>query len=517
MIQFLIKTMYFYLMKTYKLILLIMLFHNTSFAQKYYLNNLNDSIKNGPSGVFIFDETKQQYYFNLWNFNKDVRYLNNALVKTDLIGNIINFKNEPQQYDTCYRYQNTFKIGENKMLLVGFKRITLLGFHYYIFIRGVDTNLNTLYEKVIPMPDSTKYLYDYCSSIITSKNRLLIVGTRDSIVLYGNRRSFLFELSLNGDSIRYADYSDIYNNGSSSVSVIERHDTAGYIFVNEYDSGTKFYYTDSNLVLQRRGVDKYLPNLMGIYNGDTRKLLSLGDGYFIESKRAFINGKHWHWLMKYRDDMTYLKYAVAPSENDTTLDIGHMAAYILPITYSPNGGIYSLEGTRTDEYGPMNFNENYMQVCRYDTALNLKWSRYLGGDGYNYIPASIFTSENGSCMAICTRRNLDTLAPILQESFIFKLDTTGTLVSVQNISNPDHLSVFMFPNPTFDDVNCWIQNLSSNTAIMNVYNQMGQVVLSTSVSNGKNILNMSHCSPGIYQYSLVTKDGKIQHGKIMKQ
>jgi len=75
----------------------------------------------------------------------------------------------------------------------------------------------------------------------------------------------------------------------------------------------------------------------------------------------------------------------------------------------------------------------------------------------------------------------------------------------------------MFPNPTFDDVNCWIQNLSSNTAILYLYNQMGQVVLSTSVSNGKNILNMSHCSPGIYQYSLVTKDGKIQHGKIMKQ
>ena len=493
-----------------------MLFHNTSFTQKYYLNNLNDSTENGPVSIFVYDSIAHTYLFNIWNFTTDANgsRMTNKLIITDLNGQVLKSKSEFQHFDTCFYFQNAYKINNNKSLLVGLKKNKPEGFYVNdIYLRSIDSNLNTISEKIIYLGDSAKYVFELFS-IITKNNTLLLIGTRDSANPYTNNRIFLYELSLNLDSIKYAEYSI----NSLGFSVIERTDSAGYIFMNDYDPSKKIYYVDTNLILRNKKEDMHIPNLMGInYMGDNRKLLSLNDGYFIESKRAFKNAKYWHWLMKYRDDMTYIKYAATPSEIDTSLDFGHYAAYKFPIAYSQNSGLYTLESTRTNEYGPMNFNNNYLLVCRYDTALNLIWSKFLGGDGYNYFPISIFTAENGSCMALCTRSNLDTLAPILQESYIFKLDTTGTLVSVQNISNPDQLSVYMFPNPTFDDVNCWIQNLSSNTAIMNVYNQMGQVVLSTSVSNGKNILNMSHCKPGIYQYSLVSKDRKIQHGKILKQ
>lgn len=473
-----------------------MLFHNTSFAQKYYLNNLNDSIKNGPVSIFVYDSIAHTYLFNIWNFTTDANgsRITNKLIITDIDGHILKSKSEFQHFDTCYYYQNAYKYGSNQVLLVGFKKNMAAGFYANtIYIRSIDTNLNTIFEKIIPLNDTAKHVSDL-SSMMTSKNTLLLVGTRDSSTGIASRKIFLYELTLQADSIRYAEYTDITNTISVSISVTERKDTAGYIFMNDYDAYNKIYYVDTNLILKRRSPDMHFPNIMGAnYEGDFRKLVSLHDGYFIESKRAFKYNKYWHWLMKYRDDMTYIKYATTPSETDTIADFGHYAANRMPLAFDSKNRLYTFECTRSDEFGPLNFNNNNLLVCRYDTALNLIWSKIIGAeatDNFCYFPQGIYTAENGSCIAIAFRQNLDTTALIKQENFIFKLDTTGALVSVQNISNPDHLSVYMFPNPTFDDVNCWIQNLSSNTAILNVYNQMGQVVLSTSVSNGKNTIDL---------------------------
>ncbi len=90
--------------------------------------------------------------------------------------------------------------------------------------------------------------------------------------------------------------------------------------------------------------------------------------------------------MKYRDDMTYIKYATTPSETDTIADFGHYAAYSFPLAFDSKNSLYTFESTRSDEYGPLNFNNNNLLVCRYDTALNLNWSKLIGAEAPAFIP-----------------------------------------------------------------------------------------------------------------------------------
>ncbi|MBK9300477.1 MAG: hypothetical protein IPN14_07690 [Bacteroidetes bacterium] len=132
--------------------------------------------------------------------------MTNKLIITDIDGHILKSKSEFQHFDTCYVYQNAYKISTNEILLVGFKKNMSAGFYVNtIYIKSIDTNLNTIFEKIIPLNDTAKHVSDL-SSMMTSKNTLLLVGTRDSSTGIASRKIFLYELTLQADSIRYAEY-----------------------------------------------------------------------------------------------------------------------------------------------------------------------------------------------------------------------------------------------------------------------------------------------------------------------
>jgi hypothetical protein len=293
------------------------------------------------------------------------------------------------------------------------------------------------------------------------------------------------------------------------MSVCERQDTAGYVFLNELGpSHLSFFYVDTNFQLVRNANNTTFVSVANLF--------SLGDGTFIQSRRFFKQGKHWHQILKYKDDMTYMTHIFPPAEQDTLADFGLMPAYSHPIAISPSAGIYALEGTRTNQQGYENFNLNYLQVSRLDKSLNMIWSRFIGGDAFNYIPISIHSAEDGSCMVLALRRNLDTAAIISQENFIFKLDSSGMLTGVKNISNPADIVVLLYPNPAQTSCTVWMNNLQGS-ALITFYNNQGAVLHVQQIANGANDIDLEKFADANYLYTITTQDGKKISGKLQKR
>lgn len=500
-------------MRTLKLLLFLLLFSSVTNAQKFYLYSLNDSAKNAPGLIFIYDSINGRYHFFTSHSDKERLFQQQNYVVTDIDGSILKMRTEYFKSDTAYLHRNAFMVTPNNFLYVGIK--VKNGSYRTMYIRNMDSNLAIISEKSISFADTTKKFVTFLSTI-TAKNTLLVAGTVKSDTSV-NYKMFLHELSTSGDSLRYGEFGTMPDTFGFCYHVVERVDTAGYIMVNDYDVSNKaMYYVDTNFVLQRKSENKFINNVMLNTNGWVSIFVSLLNGSFVQSCRASYKNKHWHYLLKYRDDMTYVNYAVPPSETDTAADFGHMQAYTVPLAYSPQGGIYTLEGTRTDGNGYLNFNNNYALVCRFDTSLNLLWSRFLGGDGYNYIPISIFSAENGSCMVLCARRNLDTLAPVLHESFIFKFDTLGTVTSVVNVTNPNIFSVIVFPNPSSSVFTFWVNN-TQQQASLSIYEMNGKLLFSQVLANGSNSCNLSSYQNGHYLYTIINNKGEKLSGKIVKQ
>ena len=507
-------------MKTLKAIVVFIFLHSVSNAQKFYFSNDNDSINNAPGNTFLFDSVKQNYFFQIYHANKNFSLTESRFLITDKQGSILKQNSLFQGLDTTVHFRNIFQLSSNLYAQIGTIYLPVpnspLRKLKGIVFNSIDSNLQLVTQKNFFFQDSIKLMVTMLS-ILTSRKTIIVTGTVFRDTIPSKEKVFLLELDANGDSMRYAEFGTPIDSMGRTYHVVERTDTAGYILINE-DMGNvgSMYYIDTNFVIKRQAENKLLLYPVDMMTGWVNKYVSLQDGSFINSQRSSYKGKHWHLLLKYHDDMRFVKYVATPHEADSIADNAHMPAYVLPLAYSPQGGIYSLEGTRTDANATYNFNNNYILVCRYDTALNLKWSRFLGGDGFNYVPWTISTAENGSCMVLCARRNLDTLATVLQESFIFKFDTLGTVTSVINVSNPTKFSALVFPNPSINTFTFWMQNASANTTLV-IYDLHGKLLHTKLLVNGSNVVDMSNLSSGQYYYSIISQKGEKLSGKLLKQ
>lgn len=75
-------------------------------------------------------------------------------------------------------------------------------------------------------------------------------------------------------------------------------------------------------------------------------------------------------------------------------------------------------------------------------------------------------------------------------------------------------SVLVYPNPAKDVVNVNITGADARGTIGSLFNMAGQIVLSKTLQNGSNQLDVSRLAPGVYQLKLVSNIG-IQNIKIL--
>lgn len=492
-------------------------------AQKFYLHQYKDSLYNFNGIAFLYDTVKSKYLFCIKQYDiAPPKKCTDTYILTDTAGNILHNKQEFSNLDTGILYKDFYRINTDRYLMVGYKSLEYKYNTYrrVPYMRVVDTNLNIIFENNIYTGDTTEF-YVTLHSIINKNGNLVISGYIDSYANAINHKSkvYFYEVDISGNLLKHK-YLDTSNAGSVpwSYSIVERNDSMGYLIINEATT-EGFLHLDTNFIIKRIGKEYLNYDLMkNVFSFGLSYLISIDNSHVLQSYFRGYKNKYWHWIVKYKDDMTFQKYAITEAEPDTLADFAHRPGYNHPLSYdNKNHIIYCLTNTRTDHQGVTYFNSNFVQVSKYDTALNLIWTRFFGGYDYYYFANSIFTVENKQCMVLANRTNMDTSAVVQTETFIFKLDSLGTITSIINVSNPTQADVYVYPNPASHTLHFVMQNIAQGTHIA-LYNINGTQVAKTvkGIDNHSEI-PISHLPVGIYTYRIFNNKNEILSGKWIKQ
>jgi PKD repeat protein len=90
------------------------------------------------------------------------------------------------------------------------------------------------------------------------------------------------------------------------------------------------------------------------------------------------------------------------------------------------------------------------------------------------------------------------------------------VTSTDNTVEPTY-EILLYPNPVIDQLSIDIRNYLPADANVNIYNELGQLVLRLSVYGGWNSIDVVHLNSGFYFYTIIEKGRSIHNGKFVKQ
>ncbi len=117
----------------------------------------------------------------------------------------------------------------------------------------------------------------------------------------------------------------------------------------------------------------------------------------------------------------------------------------------------------------------------------------------------------------------DTVLGGSYNDYLFVVDPAGTGACALGINslNKTITNVAVVPNPVMGNATIDIQATFSQKAILNITNMLGQVVYTTNTQllAGSNTvpLPIGNIAAGVYNFSLINENGKVNHGKFVKQ
>jgi hypothetical protein len=189
--------------------------------------------------------------------------------------------------------------------------------------------------------------------------------------------------------------------------------------------------------------------------------------------------------------------------------------------YTSSPSIHNLEYNRLDNriyYANANritsftqhclTSQNYIQVVCTDTNLHTYWRKFLTPNTnscavvtYVFVP----DGRNGINVAGQFSDAFNPSDTSLQGSFLFHIDSTGTLdVKNQSLFNVRE-RFLIYPNPVTDILN--IDDVENNIATVAVFNIQGRMIQQTAVTSHPMRLSIKDLVPGNYFILLRLKDG----------
>ena len=162
------------------------------------------------------------------------------------------------------------------------------------------------------------------------------------------------------------------------------------------------------------------------------------------------------------------------------------------------------------EFGPVNC---WFSLNKMDTALNVNWQHYYGGDA-NYTMYGIKATQDHGCLMFGSRYDFQG-SNLERDIYVYKVDQNGLITGTDNKPNPKVHNVIVFPNPGTDFlmVETGPQFVGAKMIITDIN---GNQIL-TKVLNGSHInLNTQFFSSGTYPWQIIYKNKVIETGKWIK-
>lgn len=399
--------------------------------------------------------------------------------------------------DTLFNFHLINRAYNGGYLLAG-NAITPDSAQLYLILVRTDCNLNKVWVKY---HDMTSYWTFGISKVFKLNNKFLIAMEPapdwplslfyfqltwfDTLGNFVNSHQHLIkthgpsDYMLNGDSTRIWAFSPMYKDGNNLPARLVFDTTPQFIDYSTRPFGdwytTVLWHTDSTFLLTAEALR---PNYAGSHDRDM----------WIISYDSLLNESHSNYFGTYDTlDMTGIRRNIDFRHPDTVYFAGWKHQNI---GKPPPGRV------------------SWIMTGQTDAQLQPRYLHFIGGD-YYYETLYILATKDGGSL-ICARRfNHDTQ---VYDPVFLKLNNEGLLVGTNNPDIQQRMSL-LYPNPAYDEV---VLETYLDEAIIKVFDLNGSMVGQYSGVKGKNTINLSGLSAGVYVVSLYSKGKFIENHKLIK-
>jgi hypothetical protein len=370
------------------------------------------------------------------------------------------------------------------------------------WVIGIDTEFNIHWDK--------KYQtnFDYvktAAAFRNSQNKIISTATATDSNDWDHSYLVFQEFSLMGDLLKSTTDSagitptvnDMIEFPSSNMY------RAAVVFYSQYYSSGQVLMIDSSLTVV--GIDS-IPFWVSLYNSMKRNNES---SYYL-SGNTHINGGYDYALMLLDTNNDCKKITIL-DQHDT---VGY-AGIIKSMDFINRNNIF-LAGTSNFDlfYGRYGQQNSWYELSRFDSALNIRWTKYYGGDAY-YVLQSVTATYDGGVLLAGTRYDYPTQSHQC-DIFLIKVDENGLLTSNDHKQQPTVYDGIVYPNPGKDYL-----TIESGPQIFGAKFMLnsidGKQVITKSLTNRKMTLNTQKLSSGIYIWNILFNDKVVETGKWIKK
>jgi len=157
---------------------------------------------------------------------------------------------------------------------------------------------------------------------------------------------------------------------------------------------------------------------------------------------------------------------------------------------------------------------SWYALSNFDSALNLNWTRYYGGDAY-YQLQSVVATQDGGAMLDGTKYDYPTQSYQL-DIYLVKVNEDGVLTNNDHILQPPVHDAIVYPNPGSGYL-----IIESGSQISGAEFRMtstdGKQVLAKTLYERKTTMDTQFLPPGIYVWQILFNQRIIEAGKRIKE
>jgi len=373
-----------------------------------------------------------------------------------------------------------------------------------IWLTCIDTSLNLLWEKSIQTP------IDQIYTIKASENHdsTLIIAAGLEVDFY-TRYILMLRINQDGDSL-YSKYIgpntayifDLMRTPKTNqllmpvLGLSQQTNTPGQIII--FNSSFNICQVDS------------IPN----YVGNCCTVKSLNDtAYFLAGNKyyAFSNESYNIALMKMIFPNLEINSAIVGRSADTM----DFAGTFQGMDFINPSNIY-IAGTSNISFGGYYaYQPSWYLISRFDSTLNLYWTKYYGGDAY-YVLQSVTATSDGGAIVAGTRFDYLNHPENQLDVYVLKIDSTGLYTNVDKEEPVPVYDAIVYPNPGSDYLIVQSGPQVSG-AVFRMYDMLGRQVMEERLTSTLLRFNAGSLAAGTYPWQIIFNNKTIENGKWVKE
>ncbi len=505
-------------------ILFILCFNNINAQQTHWAYTNSNFIEENDFFGSAVEDSSANIFTIFYQWTKD--YIPNYKTKIYKVNKngILQNSSAYLNIDSNCNIRKLFILPNQHIIVIGMSGRSSRAYSN-VFFTEFDNNLNILYTKKHPILGYTSdsMITSGPNVIKTIQNTFLLTFNLGSPYIvsinYAKSATKFFELTIHGDLIRQVSigtftnptvltpHSFIQDPKSKNYKITHAKPISGMenLFTHDFKTlqiidsflsipGPINHYSDIKLMndssyLMTYEFDSYIP-LVKFNMKNNSKLKSTGSK-FTSQDLPVLNREHIPAIFEAIDFVSSNKIYIG----------GNCFKYKDEITYK--------KGTKI-----------FMGCSQIDSNLNIKWTRFVGGESTYHVYSVLATNDGGVVLLGAYDKYPNIIYspdPFynFMDPIMVKIGPNGEVLNTNEL--PKGTQVFSYlvgPNPVQNILN--IQGFTPNTTIQ-IVNSLGQVVMQQPITQQQTELNLSRLNAGVYFYRFSSPNGFIlQSGKLVK-